>query len=353
MRINRKTSRLIGIFAALVIIMMSVGCVPDEAGLTNGADSENDSEWLTLPPPDEPPSITVQSGDTEINWVVGKNIWDFSIYDRLDNFQWIMSDTVFDELPYILNGEEVTITFDSKLPDSVTLTEHILRESGDEKYNIPGMDYNVTLKASKSKASFRIEPNWMTALSSFSGDYAPGATIKGYRLVCSWGDNECEYGFIIRGDAAVIMTIIDESEVTTVSQEDWAAVYIQTFRSYFLQDTALNEDINYIAIDLSSLEYASADERESVADYFSSVYLPVIDADLEKLMEEGLYDESIMGLPNGVLLQIQSVTRNGDEIIIGGMKYRSGLGANGFETKWTVNANGSWTMHDTYMTWIA
>ena len=145
----------------------------------------------------------------------------------------------------------------------------------------------------------------------------------------------------------------DETDDEPGAPEDWGAIYIQTLHSYLLQDTALNENIDYMAIDMSSLEYASAEEKERVADFFDSAYVPVIDADLEKLIAEGLYDESTMSLPNGVLLQVQSVTRDDDEIIIKGMKYRSGLGANGFQTKWTVNADGTWTMHDTEMTWIS
>jgi len=358
MKKTMKTSQAIMIAKALLTAVLCVGCVSIDAGSagdmmkTDYSISENEPGRLATTP-EEPPSITVRSGSTEIDWVVGKNIWNNSIYDRLDNFQWIMRDTVIDELPYIQNGETITIVFDSRIPDSVALTEHLLRGNGDEKYNISGMECEVTLDASDSRASFTIETNWATALSSDSGDYAPGGTIKGYRLVCRWGDNECEYGFIIRGDAAVIMTPIDGTSVTTVSREDWGAFYIQTLHSYMFQDTALSENIDYMAIDLSSLEYASAEDRENVADFFSSAYVPVIDADIERLKEEGLFDESTLSLPNGVLLQVQSVSRSGEEIVIQGMKYRSGLGANGFETKWTANADGSWTMHETVMIWIS
>ena len=34
------------------------------------------------------------------------------------------------------------------------------------------------------------------------------------------------------------------------------------------------------------------------------------------------------------------------------MKYRGGLGANGFETKWRLN-NGIWEFVETVMTWIS
>ena len=155
----------------------------------------------------DPPSITVMAGDVEIKWVVGKNTWNNADYDRLDNFQWIMSETTFDELPYVKNGEVISIQFDNNIdsvPHTYTLTEHILREDGNLKYNIEGKEYEFNIYL--TVGDFIIEPNYAVLFSSYSWDYEPGNTIKGYRLICRWGDNSCEYAFIIRGDAAIQWT---------------------------------------------------------------------------------------------------------------------------------------------------
>ena len=32
-------------------------------------------------------------------------------------------------------------------------------------------------------------------------DYEDGNTLRGFRLICTWGENECEYVFVIRTDA--------------------------------------------------------------------------------------------------------------------------------------------------------
>lgn len=153
--------------------------------------------------PKEPPTITIQHDGTEINWIVGKNKWNGNIYDREDNFKLIMSNTTTGELPYIKNGENIMIQLDGHVPDSVTLSEYILRENGDVKYNMAGMPYDVHFGILNHTGTFTLTPNYTTSLSSYSGDYAPGNTIKGYRLVCTWGENECEYGFVIKGDAAI------------------------------------------------------------------------------------------------------------------------------------------------------
>jgi len=57
------------------------------------------------------------------------------------------------------------------------------------------------------------------AFGSSLAAYEPGSTIKGYRLVCSWGGNECEYAFIIRSDLGnMIWPVLPEE--TTVPPEN-------------------------------------------------------------------------------------------------------------------------------------
>ena len=132
----------------------------------------------------------------------------------------------------------------------------------------------------------------------------------------------------------------------------WAEIYQITLESYLAQDTALNENIEFIAIDLSTLELANDDDKKQVLIWFEKKYMPVIDTNLDGLRKEGLFDEDHMYIPNGVLLTIEKVTEMNNEIIIQGMKYRGGLGANGFETKWKLN-KGIWEFIETVMTWIS
>ena len=154
--------------------------------------------------PAEPPAITVKAGKITIDWIVGKNMWNGSTIEHIADFPYIMLHTTFDDLPYIKNDESIIIHFDNVIPDSIILTELILKEDGSRKYNISDKDYNINI-GKNNIASFTIEANYATALSSYSGDYIEGNTIKGYRMVCTWGGNECEYVFIIRGDAAITM----------------------------------------------------------------------------------------------------------------------------------------------------
>ena len=139
------------------------------------------------------------------------------------------------------------------------------------------------------------------------------------------------------------------NEPSVVMPINWGVIYQETLESYFIQDTILHENIEYIAIDMESLEYANDTDKENIKLFFEVNYYPVIDADLEKLKENGLYDARIFGLSNGVLIHNISVEEINDMIVIHGWKYRGITGGKCFETKWIKNSNGSWTMNDTTM----
>ena len=350
--LDNKTSRAIGVAAALVAIVMSVGCVPDGAINAGGAGIANEMmkwELFTFPYSNFHDPQNTLDVDVKVNFNTDEGTYPPSVT------------TINAKLTNVAIPGELTCGTYFTLVKYVGQDWRVVPFNDDIGFN----DIAILLTIGQSE-------NFTITEGMFSAGFAPGK----YRVVTDvwygddpretltvWADfhiseSESEGQTMPPSAEPPFITIEDEADateadMTTVSREDWGAFYIQTFSSYLMQDTGLNEGIDYIAIDLSSLEYASETEKESVADYFSSAYVPVIDADLEKLIEEGLFDEDIMGLPDGLLLQIQSVTRSGDEIIIEGMKYRSGLGANGFETRWTANADGTWTMHDTFMKWIA
>jgi hypothetical protein len=132
----------------------------------------------------------------------------------------------------------------------------------------------------------------------------------------------------------------------------WAEIYKTTLESYLQQDTALNQNIDFIAIDLSAIDYISEADKQVIFAWFESRYAPVINTDLAGLKTKDLFDEKAMYIPRGVLLSITNVSESNKEIIIEGMKYCGGDGANGFETKWQLK-NDSWVFIETVMTWIS
>jgi len=181
----RKPPRAVIIAAVALVAVLSLGCAANRL----------------VTSPNEPPEITVKAGDTEIAWVVGLNHWNGNIYDRLDNFHWFMADKTIEDLAYIRNGEQIEITFEGLAPSTVTLTEYILNEDGSVRYITEKgyiTHYNVLNDGRVSLRSFvfTVEPN----IASIFSSTAPPNFIKGYRFVVNWHGNECEYGFVIRGN---------------------------------------------------------------------------------------------------------------------------------------------------------
>ncbi|MEK4509024.1 hypothetical protein [Paenibacillus sp. FSL K6-2524] len=149
---------------------------------------------------EEPPEIVITTGDTEIEYVVGLNQWNGAKYDREGTFQTIMREKSASELPYIKKNAEFHIEFKGAAPDSIEMLDYVLDASGDIKYTEKEIKV-VPFELENKKGSFVLDTNLATGLSSNSADYEPGASIRGFQLNCTWGENESEYAFIIRSDA--------------------------------------------------------------------------------------------------------------------------------------------------------
>jgi len=130
----------------------------------------------------------------------------------------------------------------------------------------------------------------------------------------------------------------------------WAEIYQVTLNSYLKQDTALNEGIEFIAIDFSTLEFSNEYDKRAIVTWFEKKQFYVKDINLDGLRKEDLFDGTFIS--NGIFLTINKITEKNNEIIIEGMKYRGVRAANWFETKWQLN-NDIWEFTETVMTSIS
>jgi hypothetical protein len=144
---------------------------------------------------------------------------------------------------------------------------------------------------------------------------------------------------------AILAIMVITCNRTTTQQNStenltkWARIYQVTLDSYFRQDTALNENIEFIAIDLTTLEFTNNYDKEAILIWFESYHVPVLDTNFDGLIDKGLFNGR--NIPNGVVLTIDKIIESDNEIVIYGSKYRSVRGANWFRTNWLLN-NGIW-----------
>lgn len=166
-----------GIIIALLLSTILIGCT---------------SQLLSQ----EPPKLTITIGDREIQYVTEKNKWDGELFDKQNNFKNILKEGSEIEPQYIVFGEIATINFKNNPPDKFTISDILLDIQGDKKYLTPIISLPIELK--EGKCSFEIKKNIETELDSY---WAPNMTyFRGFRMTASWGENQCEYAFIIKTD---------------------------------------------------------------------------------------------------------------------------------------------------------
>lgn len=173
--------KLLGVVILGIIIV--VGLVVYRSNVTKGSD------------PQETPKISITADGVELSHMVGKNIWNGSIYDRLDNLQFLMGELTEEGLTYVPLGAEIQIQIEGAMPNSVELVDEVIDVSGNVIYSNTSKE--IPIKLHKGIGSFILEEHMATSLSSSTKTFEEGV-IRGYRLTCKWSDNECEYGFIIK-----------------------------------------------------------------------------------------------------------------------------------------------------------
>jgi hypothetical protein len=140
------------------------------------------------------PSILTKSND---------NKQEIANLGSLDSFNTLIKQTN-KELPYIKLGESITITFNqlnniTMPPDSYELTGYILDQDGHVKYK-QEEELTSHIKFNKTQASFPLSENMLAYASSNSKDYEPGATIRGFKLSSTWGDQVYDVFFVLHTD---------------------------------------------------------------------------------------------------------------------------------------------------------
>lgn len=146
--------------------------------------------------PKEPPEIKITIGDMQIDYVAAKNQWNGAKYDREDTFKTILKKST--EIPYIRAGSDVNISFSNNPPTEFTISDILIDEKGNQRYSNAGI-INIPVELKNGKASFELKKHMASGLSSY---HVEGKTdIRGFRMLAKWGENECEYAFIIRSEA--------------------------------------------------------------------------------------------------------------------------------------------------------
>ena len=155
---------------------------------------------------------------------------------------------------------------------------------------------------------------------------------------------------------------IDLIDIKKCEDTKLEAMYKVVIDKLYNEDTALNSNAKYIALDLDGMQsrleknninskdfnmVLTDEEKETLLNYYRKYNNNVINADFNKLKEEGLYNEGDFYI-EGVLIYISDVKEvNNNKVVLSATKYKSGLGAIFFDLElnyknniWEVEVTG-------------
>ncbi len=148
--------------------------------------------------------------------------------------------------------------------------------------------------------------------------------------------------------------VTNEKKIETQEVSDIAKMYATALDALISIDEALNHEMEYIAIDTTTLENVTDKDIEDILSYFANKYNVEVRAD----SVQGCYDKRLGNKEklylNGIVLEVEDENKKvlGSKITLNCSKYRSGLGVIGVEVK-LEKSNDEWTLISADMTWIS
>ena len=127
--------------------------------------------------------------------------------------------------------------------------------------------------------------------------------------------------------------------------------YTTAIDKLYQEDSGLNGDIKYIALDTSSIINLDDSERQELLQALESYGFTVLDMTMEELEEEGYIKD--LFFEEGILFEIKDETMQGATITMDISKWRSGLGAIGYDGLIVKYKNGKWEIVKQGNAWIS
>ncbi|WP_426350264.1 hypothetical protein ACPWSR_03225 [Alloiococcus sp. CFN-8] len=276
--------------------------------------------------PEKPPEISIKAEGVSLPWVVGLNVWDGAMYKREDTFKDFFNKK--HEIIELKEGTEITIDFKGYKPDEVTVEDNILKDNGDLFLEgaEPKTIKDITWKG--DKMTFVLEEDSETP----SEVVINGYIIRGFRIKCTWGKNECEYAIVVKTKDQILSSD--------------AQGYYQVFLELMDEDTGLQGDIKYIALDYKNALTENKKILEKLMEEYciANGYELLLD-DYEGLTEKGYINKQELYFPDGIIISFEDEKLQEDKLITNARKWRSGKGAIG-ATYTAIKENGVWKVDE-------
>ena len=148
--------------------------------------------------PKVPPEIIISIDGYSMDYVVQPTNWDGKDYETENTFTNIINKDQF--IPTFLlagigdeNSRNVVIDFGNSIPDCIIVYDAMLNQNGGSHFNESERTVAII---NNNQVEFNLSQHMAYYLSSNLEDYKKD-WFRLFRLACKWGENECEYAFLI------------------------------------------------------------------------------------------------------------------------------------------------------------
>ncbi len=150
-----------------------------------------------------------------------------------------------------------------------------------------------------------------------------------------------------------VLSIAVFAVACTQSEDDVDKIgaYTTVIDKLYEEDTALNSDIEYIAIDTSLIINLDDEEKAELLKELEDYGFTVLDMTMEELKEEGYVED--LYFEEGILFEIEDEPMVGNSITMDISKWRSGLGAIGYDGMVVKYENEKWEIDKIGGPWIS
>lgn len=151
----------------------------------------------------------------------------------------------------------------------------------------------------------------------------------------------------------IVLLIIVMLFVAGCSQEelDMVGAYKAVIDRLYNEDMALNDGIKYIAVDTSLIKNLSDEQKSILLKEVEDYGHIVLNMSFEELEEEGYIED--LYFEEGILFKIEDISMSNNSITMNVSKWRSGLGAIGYNELTVKYTNGEWVVTKIGSSWIS
>jgi Ca-activated chloride channel family protein len=132
---------------------------------------------------------------------------------------------------------------------------------------------------------------------------------------------------------------------------DAVGAYMAVLDKLYSEDSGLNAEIKYLAIDTSKMVNLTDEAKSKLMKELDKYGLTVLDMTFEELQKEGYIED--LAFRNGILFRIEDEPMSGNKIVMDASKWRSGTGAIGYEDIVVKYSAVGWKITGMKSAWIS